>query len=355
MNINCKPLLARVLSLVLLFSNIPARAHGSHGHHHHGHSPKIEITEVPADGLTTEQYRALLDDAHHSIENESEGTRWQRFKQKLQFKKIALNAYRWYSSHRGIPYVDNTAANIAGLLLTSHALETVGGFAMGSTGVAGGLNSATEWVMTVVGFTIPIPGLDPLCIILGGVYKKFPQTMDKVLTIPRIFVVRGLKTANGFAGVPDDYWASLYSQVLKQKFLRDFQQNNSTLGVRPIMMRDFEFRVYGPGEDQFIDLQFNRRDNGEMSLHSVRFSRNAPAVVRTYMAQLLRPFGMNIRALVLEIDKAINNHKFNELKHLQYIEQVDELPWRHTVVVKPGAFPFHDLHESEFLCESLLQ
>jgi len=365
MNINCKPLLALVLGLLLTGAHA-AFAHGSHSCCGHGHDHKpesIKIEEIPLDGLDERQYRQMLDDAHHAIESgglnsqEPQGRirrKLRQWRNNFQFTRNFLNAYRWYSSHRGVPYAENAAANIAGMLVTSHALETVGGWTMAAAGVGGGLDSPVEWAMTTIGVSISVPGLDPLCIILVGTYKRWPARMDRALTLPRIFVVRTAKTALGVAGVPEGFLQAVWDEYLKRRFVDQFKASPN-LTVRAIMDRDLEFYAYGPRDDQIISLKMQRRADGRQALRSISFSTGVPAMVRTYTSDLLKPFGKNIREFALEMDKFIGAGKFEAMEKLPYVEKVDRLPWRYTIFLKDNAFPFYELNEKELTCETLLK
>lgn len=329
--------------------------HGDHGHcgHVHHHEP-LRADEIPLDGLTEKQYRQLLDEAHHAIEEHAQGRFIQRWRNNFRFKRNILNAYRWYSSHRGVPYAENAAANLAAMFVTSHALETVGGLALASSGVAAGFDGPAEWLMTTVGVTVTIPGLDPMCLLLVGAYGKWPARMDRMLTVPRLFVVKGARAVQSLAGLPEGFFGRLYGERSKRLFLERFHAQPETMRVRAVMARDFEFHVFGTQVNQEITLRMRRGPDGRQALTSLSFSEGVPAMVGSHMSRLLKPFGRNIRELGLEMDRFIGAGKFEAMDKLPYVERVDRLPWRYTVYLKDNAFPFHSLDESDFDCESLL-
>lgn len=86
----------------------------------------------------------------------------------------------------------------------------------------------------------------------------------------------------------------------------------------------------------------------------MRLSTTAASIGRNELKKLLTPFGANNNDFVFEIASQINENKLNSLRHLGYVERVDELPWSKTVFVKAGAFPFHKLHASDLPCETLM-
>lgn len=351
----------KFLIVVLFLFSLRTYPHGSHHHHHQcGHScshgqtsdPEKEAQEIDLHGVSDNELRELMDNAHHAIEND-DSTFWEKVKGKANFKKITLNAYRWASENEDRPEVSNARANIAVMLLASHWIETIGGLAMAGYGVSNGLETWSDKLMTVAGLLIPIPGLDPMCIVLMSTYAKFPGPLNRMLTKPRVILLRGASAVNAMAGLPDGWVDSAYSSVSKKKFLQDYLKGGEAYSHR-VIFNEYLFQIHGTQPGQTIELTMSRMPSGILALTKVRFSERAPAMVRTYMGQLLKPFGWNIKSLVLEVDRAIADGKFERLAQQNYIQRVDPLSDRYTVFLKPGAFPFHNLHESDFNCEAQL-
>lgn len=337
---------------------------------------QIQLTEIPASavGITADQLRSLNQDGHHSIEGEAEGAHaapagqslrskvTTRIKQlpgqvkqlpdKLKFKQMALNAYRWYSRHKGLPHVENAAANIVAMYITSHTIETVGGFSMMGHGVGSGMQGWTDWMTATVGGIIIWPTLDPLCIFLSFTYGKFPVAMNKALTVPRLIAVHLAKLPLSYSGVHDRYLAAAVQEKLKDRFLTELAKTNSSIKVTSSKLEAFEYSVFGAHGGQVVTLKMHTNANGGQALESISFSPDASAISRGYLEQLLTPFGLNIRNLVLEMDAALSDNKLNEMEHLPYVEHVNAI--ERTITVKPGAFPFHYFKESELPCQALL-
>jgi hypothetical protein len=337
------------LALAIAASSLPALAHDTHRHDF----DDVQLVEIPVDGMSVEQYRKLLDEAHHSIETESTGGGFlKRWRDKFQFKQSILNAYRWYSMHKGVPYVDNAAANIAAMLLTSHSIETVGGLAMAGAGVGAGLDGITDWALTAVGITITVPGLDPLCLVLVGAYNKWPAKMDRLLTVPRLFMVNTSKETLSLAGIPDGYFQGLLAEKLKNKFLSALAAKDASIKLTSSTLNSLEFTVFGARGGQTVTLKVKTQTNGSQSVESVHFSEGASAIPKEYLKQLFAPFGFNIRNFVMEVDQALSEGKLQDMEHLPYVERVNEA--ERIVTAKSGALPFFRIKHSELPCEALL-
>ncbi len=165
---------------------------------------EVKMSIAPLDqNATPLDDQALIDlakEAHNTLEGGGDdhgdantsllkkmlnGAEW---KEKFNFKNIILNALRWYQLKSDNPQIKTHAANILTMLLTSHTIETVGGAFMASAG-AGSHNVVLNVLGPVIGFTIMVPGLDPLCIALFVSYVKFPRLMGKAVYYPRIVLL----------------------------------------------------------------------------------------------------------------------------------------------------------------------
>lgn len=307
------------------------------------------LTEIPLSPMEADQYRELFDEGRSSIDPEGASETFvQQLRDKLKFKTMLLNSYRWYSSHRGVPHVENVVANLVAMFLTSHTMETIGGGAMVGSGAGHGFDSWIDKGMAAIGVTIVVPGLDPLCLILAYTYKKWPMTLDRVLTVPRLFLVEGTQAALFASGVPEGYLQSALREKWKQRFLESLGARDSQIKVQFADAQNAEYNIFGSQPGQIISLKMRGR-----ALESVTFTPQASSMVRTYMAQLLAPFGLNIRELVLEMDLALSTRKLEAMANLPYVERVDESS--RTVFVKRGAFPFHIVDQAEIPCDVLLQ
>lgn len=346
-------MILRYLSLLVFCIPVLASAHKHHGHHHH-HDHEVDLEEISADGLSAEQYRKLLDEAHHTLEDESATGFSQRWLEKFNFKKILMNAYRWRELHKNRPEVANAAANIVTMLVTSHTVETIGGLTMASAGVGNGFDDPISWLMTTVGVTITIPGLDPLCIVLVGAYGKWPKVMDRWLTYPRLFIVKGTQAAGTLVGLSGKKVAKMAAEKWKARFLQQLSAAGASVNLRMKSGQRAEFTVLGAHEGQSIVLEMKQEPNGAYALDSVHFSPEARAINRVYLKSLLKPFGANIRSLLIEIGQRWSEGTLSELSHLPYIESVEQNGEGLEIKVKPAAFPFHSLESKDFTCQELL-
>jgi hypothetical protein len=319
-----------------------------------------KIEEIPTTGLSDADYRELLEEAHEALEGEhhqhagccsdstvhthSEPNRWSEFKDKFRFKKILINAYRWYWSHQDRPEVANASANIVAMLLASHFTEVVGGNVMVASSASSGFSSWTDWGLATFGVIIQAPGFDPLCLVLIGSYGKWPKTFDRWLTRPRIFAVKLLGASQAFVGIPEGYLAGVLSEYRDKMFQNRF---------KGVAIGTSTFRILGGDGQRTVDLKMRPGFGGMLELESVEFGSQAQAMNRIYLSETARAFGANIQALVLEIQDRLEDRKLLELSEQPYIaglkqSEGDSL----TVQVKAGAFPF--LSRAVLNCERQL-
>lgn len=336
----------RVIFVLALFISVPAYAHkiGGCRHDHQKGSSRFCAEEVVPEGeVSSQQLLRLMDEAHHAIETEgSSSSFFGAWGEKFSFKDIALNAYRWYSAHKQRPEVANASANIVVMLLTSHAMETVGGVGLASFGM-GQHSHLAQFVLTTIGVSVTVPGLDPLCIILVGAYSKWPKAMNRWLTIPRMFVIHGARAALGVAGIPEGYLPAAYADFAKQRFLEQMKKEGHSVVAESVSVDHAVFKIFGTNESG-IELEFAAEPKIGMSLVEIRMSgqpQESPELVRG-----LKLFGTNIRELVLDL---INGRS----QSAAYVESTSfSNLYDRSVKIMPGAFPFHSFSEGD--CESLL-
>ena len=360
-----KPLTALALPflLPLLLISPPALAHKinrhkHHGHdhaHHHGegHDHGLKLEEIPLEEREAEELRQLLEDAHHSIEDEHGGTLLQRYRGKFNLKRTVLDAYRWYAMHQGEPHVANAAANVATLLVASHGLESLLGAGLVSLGATGDLDDLVRMGAAAVGITITIPGLDPICLVAVGSYRLWPRTMNRLLSKPRLFIVKSSEFAHRLAGLPDGWFSFLFTDHRRARLLRSLSAQSRHLQVTPLE-DGAEFRILdlnGPGE---AVLRATRDpESGLLGLRSVRFSD--PPIAKAALNRGLKPFGINIRSAVLDLMSrdSTNDH---DLAHIPYVRGVEREAGQKEILVQfnPLAFPLYRISHED-LCACALQ
>lgn len=110
--------------------------------------------------------------------------------EKFSFKQILLNALRWYQIEATNEQIKEHVANVILMLSMSHFSEGIIGYQLASLGLKVD-NVVVNTLGLVMGVSIVIPGLDPLCILLGWTYKKIPHLMSKIMYVPRVVILTG--------------------------------------------------------------------------------------------------------------------------------------------------------------------
>lgn len=265
-----------------------------------------------------------------------------------EIRNLILNKRRWFFAHRQDPEMANASANIVAMLLTSHAIETVGGLTAASLGSQAD-SEIVKGTISTLGIAITLPGLDPLCYLLGFAYLRFPKKMNQLLTWPRLFVLSARAAAMSVAGAPVPIW---YLNARADEFVRRqfIQSIKSKLGEGRVEVHELSdqqayFRVFD-GRDEYVDLEFQYDSVAGMSLRSLELSSRQ--LNSEQLLKNLSPFGGNIRHLV-------NDLIYQYPTSASFIEtnSLDEETDRRFVRVKRGAFPFHAMTEAE--CEVLME
>lgn len=325
----------------------PALAHRNHGHSHK------EIIEIPLDeaGISSDGLRALMDEAHHSIELEERGSFLNQYVDKFRFKKISLNAFRWYAQHRHQPEVANAAANIALMLLASHSLETVGGLSLAAYAAAHDWGWLGKTAMMTIGVTVTVPGLDPLCLLLVGAYGKWPAKMNQLLSKPRIFIVQSFTKAQNLAGVQEGWFSANVADWRKARFLSRLERWPGTVQTETVDGHRV-FHIENRLGERTLSLEFHGHDDEALALESVTVSSHGFDPGDWVLSGALKIFGANIYDAVLDIAATADAHA---LEHLGYVRSSAEIGTGvRRVRLNSDAFPFLKLSDRDFGCEALL-
>lgn len=356
----------RIIVVLALFISLPSYAHllgdccgGGPG------DAKVRsrfvAEEVSPDGeLTARELSELVRDAHEVFEHHDQGldtrymTWWdwgldilKRWPEKFDpenIRNLMLNGYRWFSAHRQSPEMANASANVAAMLVTSHALEIGGGLAMASIGVHQE-SHVVQAVLTTMGVAITVPGLDPLCIVLVGSYFKWPKTMNRWLTVPRLFVISATHAGLSVAGAPVPVWylQAKAAEWAKRMFVHRLRTRGDGIKVRELSEEQAMFRVFD-GAGEHVDLEFQLDDVIGVNLKALEFS--STRIHGQKLRENLAPFGTSIRDLVFDVIYGYPTSTY-------YIESNKENQTEGRYVrLKKGAFPFHAFRQAE--CESLL-
>jgi hypothetical protein len=212
------------------------------------------------------------------------------------------------------------------MLAGSHGLEMLAGLGLAANGIAGS-GGVEGLIYTTIGITITIPGLDPLCLLLVGAYRRWPETMDRALTRPRIFVVEKARLLREFAGVPQDWVARL----ARRRFLSALRRADHSLSARRLE-DSWQFFV---GET--LSLKFRPVDDGRFGLEEVIFHE------RSLPPAELRPLGMNIRTMLRDLAEG---------KSSPYIRSIENVRSGLKYQLDAKAFPLVDLDHPD--CVALL-
>lgn len=332
-----------------------AAAPSAFAHRNHDHSPK-ETIEVQLDeaGISSDSLRALMDEAHHSIELEENGGFLKQYADKFRFKKISLNAFRWYAQHRHQPEVANAAANIALMLLASHTIETVGGLSLATYAAAHDWGWIGKSVMMTIGVTVTVPGLDPLCLLLVGAYGKWPAKMNQLLSKPRIFIVKSFTKAQSLAGVQEGWLAANVAEWRKARFLSRLEKWPGVIQTESVDGHRV-FHIENRLGERALSLEFHAHDDAALELESVTVSSSSRGFDRGdwVLNGALKIFGANIYDAVSDIAAAAGDA--HALEHLGYVSGSAEIGAgvRH-VRLKSDAFPFLKLSDRDLGCEAIL-
>jgi hypothetical protein len=303
--------------------------------------------ELAKSGPTVEELRRLNEEAHETLEGEEDDRpwwqqffSWKSWREKFNFYKTFTNASRWFAVRGGDVRTHEHVVNLVLMYTSSHLTES----AIGATAAswAADPTNPAHWAVRaaagVAGFTIIIPGLDPLCLGLGYLYYRFPKTMHTILTPPRFVVVRILGPVTYYTGIQS--LASWVGWLLVEteegsKFLKRTLEADTT-GVYRWSLKDGRYDVTvldQRGDKPLARLSLLDDGEGRLDLESVRLWPNAP-FDRARLEQALTPFGYNVRSAVLEASDAFRRradlesggasfeHHDGPLKGRVYVQEV---------------------------------
>lgn len=306
---------------------------------------RIEIAVVPeamardlaASGPTVAELRDLNREAHETLEGEEDDRPWWRklfswrsWKEKLDFRKTATNARRWFALRGGDVRSHEHVVNLILMYSASHLSETLLGGAAASW--AGDPANTAHWFLkaavTAAGLTIVVPGLDPICIGLGYLYWRFPRAMHVALTPPRFLVVRVVYPAAKYTGV----WALLkrvggwlVASEQGVKFLHRVLQSDTT-GIYRWSVGEGRYDVTvldAGGVHPLARLELRESGEGGLELERARLWTDAP-LNRAHLQKALQPFGYDVRSAVFEASDALRAGKAERLAKRVYVRDIQD-------------------------------
>ncbi len=324
-----------VIKLIVLFglaAVLPLAAHPEEPTSGEDADPgkiRIEITLPSPEAVSkADDLKRLLQDAHQSLEGEESGTFVSQWANQFNYRRLFLNAYRWYSLKRADPKSADHALNLVMMFAASHTAETIGGMAMASAGLQPGTNWFARIILGVVGVGITIPGLDPLCLGLMALYYRYPESMDRGLQIPRVVIVKCtsfLARRLGIAAVMRWMWEDQSAQSWL---------NEKIANARPGTYV-FEQTVYGyhfalggeAGGPSPLRLKLIANEyDGRLTLSEIEVSRSS--LMTTGLDESSRHwlslFGLNVKEAVVESAALLARREEAQLKQKNYFNSLIE-------------------------------
>jgi hypothetical protein len=266
------------------------------------------VAEVSVAGdfkeLSQTEQKAVLKKLVHEAEEASEGAEQKSFfktyAQKANLPKVMLGMLRWYETKKSdYPTI---AADLSLLLLTSHSMEMLSGPIGAAWSQSQHLPIWVTSAIATVGGIISIPGLDPLCMLLGFTYVKSAKFRNGV-GVTRIF----LKHAVDKSGL--EFVLSRGASVFVRQVPRglppslDASVNSS---VKSSVMMDFYLEGDSKSEPWLsLEIRNEQSEQGDMStryVHQATFDPKQRALIRDEQLRVLKTLlGFNAAQAVIEI------------------------------------------------------
>jgi hypothetical protein len=140
----------------------------------------------------------VIHKSHEIIEGQETGNFFEDWKEAFRLKKKLIDASRWVSSSKETSFEGIILDSVL-LFGMSHSLEMSSGPAMVGVGVS---QHWPDWLTAALGMTgavISVPGLDPLCMLVFGIYYKSPLFRAGIGKL-RVGLVSGTKFVGGVTG-----------------------------------------------------------------------------------------------------------------------------------------------------------
>lgn len=263
---------------------------------------RVEVTITdPATVSRAEQLKQMLEEAHESIEGEEEGSFFTKWIHQFNYRRMALNAYRWYEVKRSDPKTADAALNLVMMLAASHTIETIGGTSLAAAGLAPDASWWTRLLFTAVGVGITLPGLDPLCLGLMALYYRYPQTVDSTLQVPRVVIFKStsfLARYSGISAVMRWMWETKEARAWLEEKIEKAAPGTY---VYEATVEGYEFSYPSPGATSPLTLKLVPKHDG-LGLAEVRIDKTAltPSGLPRATAHWLSLFGRNLSDAVTE-------------------------------------------------------
>lgn len=243
--------------------------------------------------------RQLIENGHEIIEGQESGKFFEDWRNAFNARRIFLDGKRWFNSNRGSA-MEHLAFSLIFSVGLSHSSEMMSGPIAVSVGVA---NGWPEWLITALGIAggvISVPGLDPLCFAVVGLYLVSP-TFQKVMGLLRMAVV---KTAAGI-------WKySTAEMIFKKLFQRpDFKewatQMEHVENIKELKGGELLVRYAYPHENPELKLEILLKNNERPFLSKVHVSRDITLQSMQMAAPWLKKLGYNSNDFVTKFIRRV--------------------------------------------------
>ncbi len=249
-----------------------------------------------------------------------------RYAHPSNFREISYNVQRWFNMFQ--PHapqeLEKHMMNLALLYVASHTTESVFGPLFGTLGPETFLQSlniefittmlespvaigALRFGGTLAGFMIAVPGLDPLCIIMGASYVRYPQlrrvTWEPIFSVPRIVLFKGGKFLYKAVGAKALMAMLLETQDFKDYLIGKIGENPRILVKTKKEQLELNFNI--EGEKPIIDIKLKMGHKGQYYLSELIFYEDAKKLSRAEIRKRVALFGVTSSPFNTPITEAI--------------------------------------------------
>jgi len=293
-------------------------------------TPRGDKVIYDVDVLPNYTVREVIDKSHSLIEGEESGKFFEDWKEAVNFKKKVIDAYRWVSATKQ-GAVSGVVFDSVLLFGLSHGLETSSGPILVSAGIS---NGWPEWITAALGLggaVISVPGLDPLCIVIFGIYSKsamFRSVIGKfrtaiVRTADGAATVTGLKAFLNNIFIRPDYKAWM-SEMDNLDRIRKFNDGRT--------LAEYSYPTL---ENPILKVEIEAGQTGRAYLKRVLIDKNKAGELHNLRLPWLKQFGWNARDFVEKF--VLRNMLSGQIPDKAYVASIGEKKEWSIVTLLPNA------------------
>jgi hypothetical protein len=273
----------------------------------------------------------VIHKSHEIIEGQETGNFFEDWKEAFRLKKKLIDASRWVSSSKDTSFEGIILDSVL-LFGMSHSLEMSSGPAMVGVSMS---QHWPDWLTAALGMTgavISVPGLDPLCMVVFGIYYKSPHFRAGIGKL-RVGLVSGTKFVGNVTGagalIKKLFVRPEYKDWLSElEHLDEFQEMEDGRVVAK-----FSYPSLREPEIQ-LQVQFGE---GRPFLKSVFVANNIGWRNQKLSIPWLKKFGWNANDFVTNV--AVQSTLQSSAATKPYIEDLVESELGKTIVLKNLAVP----------------